>query len=498
MIINFKIFENGGNNYGTPDALDLPNGELSYYDNDAIPFEWCPDEEKLKLGANSSNHCDIIDRCDNMQYPGRLWKDSKIITFWVFPDKNIFQKMCSSFEKEHIKILNNGWLIVINTIDGEIKIKNSDDDKYYEVDWEDELDNEIIPVEDYVGSEDAPEEDYLMHLQKPIDKKGKAKDRLSGWEPKKFKYQLPDETEVEARNRVTKYKYQENVFFSNIGTPDALDLPNGDELYDSDDDAIPFEWCPIEGQLAIGDYGSNHYQLYNRCKNREYPGRLWEESKIMAFWLYPDEKMFRIMCNALEKQKGLIILNNGWRVVINSEDGDGETVSETDKIISADEYAGSEDVPEEKYLMHLQKPIDKKGKIKDRIPGWTPKKFNYQLPDETEVEARNRVTKYKYQENMITLFENFESSVITIVIDGDENTFNVLSKNNKVYLMMQDEIYQRLDIKIPDSKELQDDEFFMAPDVRREIVDELENQNFIQKINKESIAGDKKVIAYKL
>jgi hypothetical protein len=57
--------------------------------------------------------------------------------------------------------------------------------------------------------------------------------------------------------------------------------------------------------------------------------------------------------------------------------------------------------------MHLQRPIDKKGKAKDRMPGWKPKKYKYQLDGETEVEARNRVNKYKYQENIIIKFNKY-------------------------------------------------------------------------------------------
>lgn len=98
----------------------------------------------------------------------------------------------------------------------------------------------------------------------------------------------------------------------------------------------------------------------------------------------------------------------------------------------------------------------------------------------------------------LKIFEEFESSVVTIVIDGKEQTFTISQNNQKVYLMKGDEIYQRLDIQIPDSKELDIDEFFMSPEVRSEIVEELENQMFIQKLDKEAVAGDKKVNAYKL
>jgi hypothetical protein len=98
----------------------------------------------------------------------------------------------------------------------------------------------------------------------------------------------------------------------------------------------------------------------------------------------------------------------------------------------------------------------------------------------------------------LKLYEEFESSVINIIIDNEEYVFTIKKEGDKVLLMKGNDIYQRLDIKIPDSKNLENDEFFMDTNVRIEIIDELEKQGFIQKINKESIAGDKKVIAYTL
>ena len=98
----------------------------------------------------------------------------------------------------------------------------------------------------------------------------------------------------------------------------------------------------------------------------------------------------------------------------------------------------------------------------------------------------------------LKLFEDFESGIISISLDGKEYTFTLSQKGKKIYLKKDDEIYQRLDIEIPDSQELEEDEFFMAPDVKKEIVNELIGQGFIQKLNKESIAGNKKVNAYSL
>jgi len=80
--------------------------------------------------------------------------------------------------------------------------------------WEasDEI-STFIPLSEYAGSSDerSEEEMNIQHIISPLLKTDK---KPKGWKPKKLKYQLPGENEVEARNRMTKYQYQENVITS--------------------------------------------------------------------------------------------------------------------------------------------------------------------------------------------------------------------------------------------------------------------------------------------
>lgn len=98
----------------------------------------------------------------------------------------------------------------------------------------------------------------------------------------------------------------------------------------------------------------------------------------------------------------------------------------------------------------------------------------------------------------LKLFEEYISDVINIFFDGEDYVFKLKQDGRKVFLLDKGNIYQRLDVEIPESKNLADDEFFMSPDVRKEIIDSLIEQGFIEKLDKTSMAGDKKVIAYKL
>ena len=102
-----------------------------------------------------------------------------------------------------------------------------------------------------------------------------------------------------------------------------------------------------------------------------------------------------------------------------------------------------------------------------------------------------RIVKY------LKKFESYRTGAVSITIDGVENVFTLKRDDMRVYLMKDDEVYQQLDIETPDTKNLDDDEFYMAPDIPKEIVDELTAQGFIDKCEKdESLAGDQKVKAY--
>ncbi len=153
--------------------------------------------------------------------------------------------------------------------------------------------------------------------------------------------------------------------------PDSF-VYNGDHIYLSDDDAMPF-FCILENDTTVdeiyfGPTSGYHGDIIIDDKlfnERSYPGRLWFDRKIMAFWVYPDNILFKSIIRKIEKEKDIKIFNNGWKIeVIEKEDGpkrrkEGEDIymntGEYDyaKIIPLDDYAGSEDVPEEKQIMHL-------------------------------------------------------------------------------------------------------------------------------------------------
>ena len=94
------------------------------------------------------------------------------------------------------------------------------------------------------------------------------------------------------------------------------------------------------------------------------------------------------------------------------------------------------------------------------------------------------------------------SGIFSVNIDNDTLCFELRYNHNekpfKVDLMLNDELYSELSIKVPDSDKLENNEFFLNPKIKKEIIDELINQGFITKTGKKSMAGDKETESYQL
>jgi hypothetical protein len=98
---------------------------------------------------------------------------------------------------------------------------------------------------------------------------------------------------------------------------------------------------------------------------------------------------------------------------------------------------------------------------------------------------------YKFiKEDYETSFFNVGKTTYWLYVKEDEIC--------RVYIMLGDDIYEKLSIDLPNSTELDDEEFFLNPNIDKKIIDVLINQNFISEGNKEAIAGDKKTKSFYL
>ena len=183
------------------------------------------------------------------------------------------------------------------------------------------------------------------------------------------------------------YKLNEN--------PDTI-LYNGKTLYCMDGESIPI-YITVNSdhtkvkEMFFGEWGGYHSSVGYEDKDRMYPCRLWTKSKIMTFWIYPNEILFVSMIEKIEEVMHIKIFNNDWKIEVLKGRTDNEikrkNINKDSQYFSAtfgggggrtafipvEEYAGSENVPEEEKIQHLmnwkEKELAKKaGKL--HFKGW--------------------------------------------------------------------------------------------------------------------------------
>lgn len=102
---------------------------------------------------------------------------------------------------------------------------------------------------------------------------------------------------------------------------------------------------------------------------------------------------------------------------------------------------------------------------------------------------------------MITKFKVF-SGIFSVNLDNGTNVFklsyNDKEKPLKVDLITDEHVYDNLSVTVPDSKELDSNEFFLNMEVDKRIIKELIEQGFITKTNKKTMSGDIETISYKI
>jgi hypothetical protein len=156
----------------SPDSVYLDDCVIVHQDKDARPFGVITNDDqtelkKLKIGYAGSMHNDSGLDNDRCIFPGRIWLNHKIISFWVYPNDILFHQIIDKLEQKlTIKIWNEGWRIEVKKDNDEIKKREIDDkenDLYFGDDFED-YESELIPIEDYAGSEDFDDIQKKMHL----------------------------------------------------------------------------------------------------------------------------------------------------------------------------------------------------------------------------------------------------------------------------------------------------------------------------------------------
>jgi hypothetical protein len=163
--------------YENPDIVksEENNINIHYNDRNAYPFTTFKDfGNRVFIGKEGGTHTtivyyykdelpsDVMDRMRlHIEYDGRIFLNEKIISFWHYPDEDNFKEIIINLEKaflndRHMNV--NIW----NDPNYKIEVKNSD------------LSYNIIPIQQYIKSENPSELDYKQHIMSPLLKQKKS------------------------------------------------------------------------------------------------------------------------------------------------------------------------------------------------------------------------------------------------------------------------------------------------------------------------------------
>ncbi len=373
--------------------------KVEYQDADAKPFVVKINDDhtevlEIFVGPYGRTHSSIKNlRSDGKAYAGRIWKKHKLMSFWVYPNEILFVSIVKALEKKlKTKIFNNDWKIeIIKSRDNQEIVRQDPNrggdflfggDRYG--------DRELISVEDYAGSQNQPEELLIQHMlnweQKDKLKKEKG---VKGFGSAKTAWDKPHN--IKYRQAI--YQEKNILNFENYmlkETPDFLGIEGVDYYYHYPSARAFFvDMEPDHKEvkkLYLGDLKGMHSDIrYNRDNvNRAYAGRLWEELKVLSFWVYPSVDIFNQIIRMLEYELNIKMFNNGWRVEVVKKDNEilrhefdeeediedyyfgdrsGQNHKEGEELIPIEDYNGSENQPEELLAQHLLS-WDEKEKLK--------------------------------------------------------------------------------------------------------------------------------------
>ena len=174
LITKFKLFES----WDSEAADEISTKDLYVGVNQGRPFAYNKLTNEIHVGNVGTTHESEENESEenNMIHPtnegdegiwywhGRIWENEKLLAFWYYPDPELFQDIIDQLSVFlHKKMWDNDW---------RIKVYKNENSEIVIGDWYENSDKftdsveELIPIEEYIGSEDAPDEELLAHLKK--------------------------------------------------------------------------------------------------------------------------------------------------------------------------------------------------------------------------------------------------------------------------------------------------------------------------------------------
>jgi len=224
---------------------------------------------------DSKNEWDDVASAFSFDYPGRIWSNEKIISFWEFPEtKEKLDEIISYINELSSFKIDDSWQIEV--YDGKIQKlskwgDNSTHDKREE--------GRLIPISEYKGSNNPDPETYKIHLMKAAEKNKALKD-------------------MGAKPKVKNWKEWQKPFEGKVHEIADYIVVNDKDVKHRDKLTFPF--AITDDYVIVGDessmHGNRNYYTKNvsvdwqKFKTYQTRGRMFLEHKIISFWNTEDIK----------------------------------------------------------------------------------------------------------------------------------------------------------------------------------------------------------------
>ena len=241
----------------SPDSIDLYDEEgkfissLDAFSEDAFAFGYTKKHGHTIVSEKENTHFDMLygnnlNKFDlktlknygysanqgrfQFDYPGRVWVNHKIISFWQYPDSSDLKKIINQINdvfknaKKSYRIDNNWRIEIIVDSNGNYgkkffdKLKKSMENSGYNskniFPFINQFNSKsiVIPLPDYIGSEERSAKELAQaHVLSPLLKKP----RKVHLHPFFKQVEKAGMTAAEYRHKTTKYQYTENKNFDN-------------------------------------------------------------------------------------------------------------------------------------------------------------------------------------------------------------------------------------------------------------------------------------------
>jgi len=317
-ILSKKLFE-------SPDSIQALDPKYHYMktiasfdDSDAYPFGFI--NGKMFVGEAGKTHFDFLppealnDVENNrsiFEYPGRIWIDKKLISFWKYPRSNsqlksIIKSIENAFKTKgmNVEIWNDpDYRIEVNK-DVNNTLSVGDEDPYYGS-WVryKEGENALIPLHNYISSED-----YSDEVMKQAHVQSNSEDRYKLARIKRQKL-----TDLERERSIKDYKERgtepymkwkyahknENKINENADSVLTFDLrydPPVKKFLAFYNDPNNYTFLMHNNKVYLSQPQQIHVELIDDMEEElnvdhidpiRYEGRIWPNKKLISFYDYP-------------------------------------------------------------------------------------------------------------------------------------------------------------------------------------------------------------------